>query len=57
MRHFLRNLSCPLVLLCVLGGSGGATLAADLTMPAPAPPFETPVATPSGWDFRFVPYG
>jgi hypothetical protein len=36
-------------------GSIGIGWAADLTQPSPAPAQETPV--PSGWSFRFTPYG
>ena len=32
-------------------------LAADLATPAPAAIVGAPVALPSGWSFRFVPYG
>lgn len=57
MRHFLRNLSCPLVLLGFLAEAGGTALAADLVTPAPPPVVEDPAMAPSGWNFRFVPYG
>jgi hypothetical protein len=42
--------------LCILGGTGGAAFAADLSG-TPPPVVEAPVAAPSSWSFRFVPYG
>jgi hypothetical protein len=35
----------------------GAAVAADVGRPAPPPVGEDPIASPFGWDFRFVPYG
>jgi hypothetical protein len=53
----LQHLLCRAVLapLGIVTGSTGIGWAADLAPPPPAPVLETPV--PSGWSFRFVPYG
>jgi hypothetical protein len=57
MRHPLRILSRVLMLLSLLAGPAGATLAADLATPSPPSVVQEPTTIPFGWELRFVPYG
>ena len=53
----LPHLLCRTILapLCIIAGSIDILWAAELPPPPPEPVLETP--SPSGWSFRFIPYG